>query len=415
MTAWYSISTATALAVSSLRAHKLRTFLTLLGVIIGVGSVVLVGAAIEGLGNYAEETTSKVFGSDSYQIGQLLQVGRLSRRERFEKLKYNKRIRQEDYAYLKGATGRQILYSTYRQRSEDVRRGEQLLEDVIVIGVAAQLAEIRDVNLTDGRFFTEQEERTRTQVAVIGEDLRTEFFPGRSPLGETIKVLGFDFRVIGVQEKIGSAGGQSQDKVIYIPETVYTRIYGLDRSMIVFARARPESGLNLEEALDVTRVALRNRYKTRPGAIDNFDTLTPDSIRQFINQILGVIGAAVVPITCISLVVGGIVIMNIMLVSVTERTREIGVRKSLGARRSDLMMQFLAESIMLSAMGGLIGLAGGAFVARVISLVAGVHLSVTWPYVLLSLVVSSTVGILSGWYPASRAAKMDPVEALRAD
>jgi putative ABC transport system permease protein len=411
----YTFKTASGLAFASLRAHKLRTFLTLLGVIIGVGSVVLVGAAIEGLGNYAEATTSKAFGSDSFQVGQLIQVGRLSRRERAEKLKYNRRIRPEDYAYLKQTTGDRILYSPYRQRPDDLKAGEQTIEGAFIIGVAAQLAEIREVNLTDGRFFTEQEEANRAAVAVIGEEVRTTFFPESSPIGRTIKLGGYDFTVIGVQEKIGGIGGQSQDAVAYIPAPMYTRLYGNERSLILFARARPGSGLVLEEALDLTRVALRSRFKTRPGAPDNFDTITPDSVREFIGRILGIIGAAVVPITAISLVVGGIVIMNIMLVSVTERTREIGVRKSLGARQSDLMLQFLFESVMLSVLGGVIGLSGGAIVARVISIVAGVSLEVTLPYVMLALVVSGGVGVLSGWYPASRAARMDPIQALRAE
>lgn len=411
----YTFSTASGLAFASLRAHKLRTFLTLLGVIIGVGSVVLVGAAIEGLGNYAEETTSKAFGSDSYQVGQLLQVGRMSRRERLEKLKYNRRIRPDDYIYLKQTTGDRILYSPYRQRPEDIRFGDQTIEGAILIGTAAQLAEIREINLTDGRFFTEQEEAGRAAVAVIGEEVRAQFFEGQSPIGQTIKIAGFDFLVIGVQEKIGGVGGQSQDTVAYIPAPMFTRLYGNERTMVLFARARPGSGLSLEESLDTTRVALRSRFKTRPGAPDNFDSITPDSVREFIGQILGIIGAAVVPITMISLVVGGIVIMNIMLVSVTERTREIGVRKSLGARQSDLKLQFLFESVMLSVLGGLIGLGGAALVAKVISVAAGVNLEVTLPYILLSFVVSGGVGVLSGWYPASRAARMDPIEALRAD
>jgi putative ABC transport system permease protein len=185
--------------------------------------------------------------------------------------------------------------------------------------------------------------------------------------------------------------------------------------MVLFARARPETGLALDEALELSRVALRSRFKARPGLPDNFDTITPDTVREFIGRILALIGAVVVPITAISLVVGGIVIMNIMLVSVTERTREIGVRKSLGARKSDLMLQFLLESLMMSAIGGAIGLAGGALLARIGSAIAGVDLRVTLPYVFLSLFVSTVVGVLSGWYPASRAARMDPVEALRAD
>ncbi len=185
--------------------------------------------------------------------------------------------------------------------------------------------------------------------------------------------------------------------------------------MVLFARPRPGSNLGPEEAADVARVALRTKFKTRPGANDNFDTVTPDSIKEFIGRILGIIGAAVVPITCISLVVGGIVIMNIMLVSVTERTREIGVRKSLGARQSDLLMQFLFEAVLLSFIGGVIGLGIGAGLAQIASLISGVKLAVTLPYVVLSLVVSSTVGIVSGWYPARRAARLDPIQALRAD
>ncbi|MGC4051620.1 MAG: ABC transporter permease, partial [Paludibaculum sp.] len=303
----YTVTTAAALAVASLRAHKLRSFLTLLGVIIGVSSVVIVGAAIEGLGTYAEETTSKVFGSDGYQIGQLLQVGRLSRRERIEKLKYNHQIRPDDYAYLRQTTGSQILYSPYRLRAEDIHFESRLLESTSIIGVSANLAEIREVDLTDGRFFTEQEEHNEVPVAVIGEDVRTEFFPRPLTPRQDHPHQWLRIRLgIGVQEKIGSAGGQSQDNVALIPSTVFNRLYGPEKTMLLFARARPETGLTLEQALDLSRVALRTRFKARPGKPDNFDTITPDSIREFIGRIMGLIGAVVVPITCISLVVGGI-------------------------------------------------------------------------------------------------------------
>jgi len=411
----YTVQTAAGLAFASLRAHKLRSFLTLLGVIIGVGSVVLVGAAIDGLGNYAEQSTSKVLGSESFQVGQLLQRGRLSRRERIEKLRYNKPIREEDYQYLRAVTGEQILYSPYRFRIEDLKRDNRILEATTIIGVSSEMAEIRDFSLSEGRFFTPQEEAAKSPVAIIGEEVRQFFFADVTPLGQTLRISGMDFTVIGVQEKIGAVGGQSQDNVAFIPATVFGRLYGPERNMVLFARARAESGLTLEEALDLTRAALRTRYKARPGKPDNFDTLTPDAIREFIERILGIITAAVVPVTAISLVVGGVVIMNIMLVSVTERTREIGIRKAIGARQRDLLLQFLLEAVFLAATGGMIGLIGAGLLAKIGSLIAGVELRVTLPYILLALAVSTLTGIFSGLYPARKAARMDPVEALRAE
>lgn len=411
----FRIATAAGLAADSIRAHKLRSALTLLGIVIGVGSVVLVGAAIEGLGSYAEESTSKVFGTDSFLVAQVAVVGRSTRSERAAKLRRNKRIGKDELDYLRTTTGDEILYSPYRVRIEDVKRGDRTYEGASILGVAAALADIREVAVEQGRFFTEQEERNRQNVCVIGDEIRTTLFAGSSPLEQKIKIQGIEFSVVGVQEKLGSMGGQSQDNQVYVPSPVFTRLFGPERSMAIFGRPRPDTGLDLAAGLDVTRVALRTRFKTKPGADDNFDTLTPDSIRGFIDQILGLVAAVVVPVTGISLVVGGIVVMNIMLVSVTERTREIGIRKSVGARRSDIQLQFLTEAVMLAAMGGLIGLTLGWGAAALLGLVLEVELPVTATYVVLALAVSSLTGIISGWYPASRAARLDPVVALRAE
>ncbi|MEZ5355866.1 MAG: ABC transporter permease [Bryobacteraceae bacterium] len=403
------------MAADSIRAHKLRSALTLLGVIIGVASVVLVGAAIDGLGVYAEESTAKAFGSDSYLVAQIAQVGRSTRKERAEKLKRNKRITNDELEYLRLTTGGQVQYSPYRVRIDDVRRDNILFEGATIIGVAATMADLRDLAIVDGRFFTDQEERMRQSVCIIGDEIRQNLFEGVSPLGKAIKIRGIDFRVVGQQDKLGAVGGRSQDNQVWIPSPSFTRIFGPETSMAIFGRPRPDSGLDFYSGLDLTRVALRTRFKTPPGAEDNFDILTPDSIRSFVDQILGLVAAVVVPVTCISLVVGGIVIMNIMLVSVTERTREIGIRKAIGAKRADIMLQFLIEAIILSLCGGAIGLALGSAGAYILGIVLAVDLPVTATYVILAVVVSSMAGILSGWYPASRAADMDPVAALRAE
>jgi len=268
----------------------------------------------------------------------------------------------------------------------------------------------------DGRFFTQQEDRSRAFVGVIGDTLKSTLFPpGTSPLGKTVRIEGVEFNVIGVQERLGSAFGRDQDKSVYIPITAFERLYGPGNGFALFARPRPGSGLSLMDALDQTRVGLRDRFHNRPGQPDSFDTLTPDAIRGFIDQLLSMVAAVVVPVTCISLVVGGIVIMNIMLVSVTERTREIGLRKSLGARHYDVMMQILIEAVVLATVGGAAGVGLGALLTLLLGKIFDLSLTITAGYVVLSLVVSTAVGVVSGWYPASRAAKLDPVVALRAE
>ena len=410
-----NLATAASLALDSIRAHKLRSFLTLLGVIIGVASVILVGAAIDGLGVYAEGITAKAFGTDSYLLAQVASVGRLTRKQIVQKQKYNKRLREEDVTFLRAATGDTIMYSPYQQRIEDVKGNNQVYEAASIIGSSSYLPDIRDVPVIDGRFFTETEERMKQPVCVIGQDIRAALFPDSSGIGKHLRVSGMDFTVIGLLERQGSNFGRSLDNPVYIPASIYQALFGGRTGFTVFGKGRPSSGLNMNEALDVTRAALRSHFHTAPGKDDNFDVLTPDSVRSFVDSILGVIAAIVVPVTSISLLVGGIVIMNIMLVSVTERTHEIGIRKSLGARRRDIMMQFLTESVILSIAGGLIGVILGALVCAGLTALFGTTLKITVPYVALSIFVSSAVGMISGWYPARRASRLDPVVALRAE
>ncbi len=411
----YELWTAIALAFDSIRSHKLRSFLTLLGVIIGVASVILVGAAIAGLGVYAQQSTAKAFGTESYLIAQVASAGNMSRREYYDRLRSNKPITMDEFRFLRDFNQGNSIYSPYRQNVIDFKRDNLTQEDSVVIGSAAALADIRDIVVVSGRFFTDQEEKSRSFVTVIGDDTRINLFPEGSPLGKTLKIQGVDFVVIGLQERLGAAFGVSRDKSAYIPISSFNRLFGPGNGFALFARAKPDTALTMQESLDLTRVALRTRFHETPGQKDRFDTLTPDSIRGFLDQVLGMISVIVVPVTLISLVVGGIVVMNIMLVSVTERTREIGIRKALGARRFAVLLQVLVESIMLSSIGGLMGIAIGALLTFVLGKAFDLTLHITLPYVVLSVGVSSGVGLISGWYPASRASKLDPIEALRSE
>ncbi len=410
---WWNIASASSLAIDSIRAHKLRSSLTLLGVIVGVASVVMVGAAIEGLGTYATDSTSKVFGSNTFLIAQVANA--VSRSEYFAKLKQNRPIRPEDLTYLKATTGDAILYSAYNQRVEDIRREMLRSEAASVFGVGSVLPDMREIDLADGRFFTDQEERSAQPVAVIGSETADTLFPNTNPIGKTVRIRDYVFTVVGVQDKVGSPFGNNQDNIAYIPFPLFVKMYGTGQSIAIFGRARPGTNLTVDSALDMTRVALRTRFHAQPGRSDRFDSLTPEAMQSFISQLLGMISAVVVPVTLISLVVGGIVIMNIMLVSVTERTHEIGVRKSLGARQKDIRRQFLIEAVILAGMGGAMGVALGASFTMLLAKVANLTLTITLGYVVLGLAVSGIVGVISGWYPAVRASRLDPVEALRSE
>jgi putative ABC transport system permease protein len=410
----YEIMSAAGLAWDSIRGHKLRSFLTLLGVIIGVASVILVGSAIDGLGLYAEESTAKAFGSESFLIGQVVQAN--SKTEYFDKMRRNKPIKVAEDRYLQSVNGDNTIYSPYRQSTIDVKRENLTSEDTSILGTSSDMADIRDIVVTDGRFFSSTEEQNAAYVAVIGDDLKNNLFPdGGSTLGRTFKIQDLDFTVVGVTERLGSSFGRSQDNSAYIPVTTFNRLFGPGQTISIFGRPKKGSGYSMNQSLDLTRVALRTRFHQKPGEADRFDFLTPDAIRGFIDSLLSMVAAVVVPITMISLVVGGIVIMNIMLVSVTERTREIGIRKALGARRFDIMLQILIESVIMAGAGGAIGVGIGAVLTTVLTIAFGVTLRVTWFYVLLSVLVSGAVGVASGWYPASKASKLDPIVALRAE
>src|SRR5579862_4852340 len=249
----YQIKSAIGLACDSLIAHKLRTFLTLLGIMIGVSSVILVGSAIDGLGLYAQQSTSKAFGGESFILQQIVNVQ--SRKEYFQKLKRNHELKLDDVHYLEVANGDNIMYSAYAASSADTKRGNLISEETGIIGAEADIVDIRNLTIVDGRSFTRTEEQNAAFVAVIGDDLKNNLFPdGSSPVGRTFKIQDLDFTVLGVQERVGSSFGRSQDNVCMIPITTFARLFGPGRTIPIFGKPKPASGFSLDQALDYTRV-----------------------------------------------------------------------------------------------------------------------------------------------------------------
>ncbi len=400
------------IAVDSIWTHKLRSVLTLLGIIIGVASVVTVGAAIEGLGSYVRDRLVTVFGSNTFIVARVARMNITY--EEWEKLnKRNKRIYADDLRSIQERCDGCEAVSPMLRNQDDAKVGNRTFYDANVVGVNTDLPKIQQLKIASGRFLSNFEVEHARPYAVIGADLQEELFGAAEPIGKDIKIGGDVYTVLGIEERNGSFFGRSMDTNVYIPYTAFLKKYGARRSIEV--RVKAPSAEALEPSQDEVRVIMRSRHKLRPNQEDDFDILASQAIQESVNQFTGAIAAVVTPITLISLVVGGIVIMNIMLVTVTERTTEVGMRKAVGARRRDIMMQFLIESALLASLGGVIGLLLAYGLGIVIRNTTPVPMTITFGYIVLALVTSGGIGIISGIYPAHKAAKLDPIVALSRD
>jgi putative ABC transport system permease protein len=334
------------IAVDSIWAHKLRSVLTLLGIIIGVASVVTVGGAIGGVGSYIWGRLSSTFGSNTFIVARIARTN--ISEEDFEKLiKRNKSLYPEDMRAVEDKCDGCEAISPMIRGTDTVKRGSHIYYDASVSGVNADMPKIQSLDLAEGRFISNLDVTHARNSAVIGSQVRDELFGSAEALGKEIKVGGDGFMVVGVEAKNGSMGGQSLDNKVYIPYTAYLKKYGSRRSIQFQVRAPSDE--TLEPTQDEVRQILRTRHKLKPSKEDDFDILASSAIQDFIGQIMGIIAMVITPITLISLIVGGIVVMNIMLVTVTERTVEIGMRKAVGAKRRDILMQFLIESALLAS------------------------------------------------------------------
>jgi len=398
------------IALQSIFSHKLRAFLTLIGIIIGVASVVVVGASIEGLNTYMVDTISKVLGTNHFMIARIAHVGNMTEEEWEKMMKRNKRLDWDDLDWLinKCMSCREV--GAEAGSRIDLKHDGQDLFGTQIAGVTSNFAEIEDKTIIEGRFLLDHEVEHSSMVCVIGWDLREKFYPGLDPIGRSLTIKGLPMTVVGVEQKRGSMFGQSLDNHAYIPLTTFGKIFGRRQSLNLHGKAHNRE--TFQPTIEEARVAMRNRHKLKGNEEDDFGLVNTEQANNQIDQITGAITMAVIPITLISLVVGGIVVMNIMLVSVTERTFEIGLRKAVGAKRKHILVQFLIESSVLCALGGVLGLLLATGVSTLVRTTTPVPMAITLTYVVLSVAVSSVIGMLFGIYPAVKAAKLDPIIAL---
>ena len=395
------------IALSSLRANRLRSLLTLLGIVIGVMAVIAVVSIISGLNDYV---AGKIFnlGPDVMSISRMSPV--VTSLDDFIENQKRKNLYITDMEAIKAACNNCKAVGASVNMRGRLKFGRDFVDSQIQ-GYTAELPAIRGNELQTGRFLTEYDVEHARNVCVIGSDIVDNLFPFVDPIGKTLIIDDRAFEVIGVGVKQGSVLGQSQDNWAMIPLSLHQKMYGARRSINIYAKAKDEPHLAAAES--EVRLTLRARRHLSYNAKDDFALNTNDNFLQIWANISRAFFAVTIGIASISLVVGGIVVMNIMLVSVTERTREIGIRKATGARRHDILIQFLVESSTLALVGGIIGVLLGASIALAISWFTPLPASIKWWAVFLGLSVSTTVGLFFGIYPATKAANLDPIVALR--
>lgn len=403
------------LAFAAIWAHKLRSFLTLLGMIIGVTAFMIVLSLLQGFSSYVDEKLAGI-GTNSFTVRRFSfddfkdtdTIAAAQRRNK--ELTFDERDFIRERSQLVGLIGAKA-----GGNSREVRGGGQSISSVQISGAEPIIAVIDKLDIAEGRFFSEPENNNATRVAYVGMDVAKKLFPSGSAIGEELTISGIPYRIIGVQTAKGTVFGQPQDNFITLPLKTFGNAFGgLRNQRAPYFVVTAKDDKKFTETVEEVRMLMRIKRKIPFGEKDSFGILTPDAIQKLIGGVTGPIATVILIVPSIALLVGGIVIMNIMLVAVTERTREIGIRKSLGARQSDILKQFLYESATLSAMGGIIGL--------ILAEIAGVIVTAVFFQTRISLLAaffaiafSGIVGALAGLYPAWKAARLDPIEALRAD
>lgn len=403
------------LALSAIWAHKLRSFLTLLGVIIGVMTFMIVVSLLLGFKSYVDEKLAGI-GSNSFTVRRFSfedfkdtdSIAAAQRRNKeltFDELKFIK-----ENAKLIGLIGARAL-----PNSREVKRGNESLANVRIDGAEPVIRDIDKLDIAEGRYFTDAENDNAVRVCYVGSDVSSKLFPQGDAIGGEIRIQGIPYKIIGIQTTKGTVFGQPQDNFVQFPIKTYGANFGgLRNSRGLYFSVTARDGVPMDAAVEEVRTLMRIKRKVPYEEKDTFGILTPDAISGLVNRIVGPIGTVILLVPTIALLVGAIVVMNIMLVAVTERTKEIGIRKSMGARQADILRQFLIEAATLCIIGGFIGLliaqAAGFIITRLFF-----QTSIPWWAAVLAIAFSGCVGILSGLFPAWKAARLDPIEALRSE
>jgi len=398
------------LALDALRAHKLRSFLTLLGVILAVATLVAVMSVVSGMNFYVADRIANL-GANVFIVDRF---GIITSQDAWVKAQKRPLITMEDYERMRDSMKTAKAVAALDDHNIEVRSGNQRLQNTDVMGVSANYAEVRNINIAQGRMITEADDQHRAEVVFIGADVVDRLFANVDPVGKLLRAETHEYQVIGVAERIGSAFGQSQDNFMIMPLHTFEKELHRPRDWVaIFVQAGSSEMMSACE--DEARMLMRAWRHLPYDTPDNFAILGSDSIMKLWHDLTGTLANVAVSLVSVFLVVGGIVIMNIMLASVTERTREIGIRRSLGARKIHILLQFMMESAVLAATGGIIGVLLAYGVVALVGVTTDIPVKTPLSAVIVSLCVSTAVGLFFGIYPATRAAKLDPIEALRAE